>query len=521
MSSPSEKDRAADPRVVIEVLRRRGAVVLACLLIAAGAALVSSVSATKQYTASATLLFRDPNFDQKLFGNSVVGSNDPQRDAATNVQLVGLGTISILTAKSMHLPQAIVRGAVKVKADGQSNLVSVTATRPSPRQASLIANEFARAFITFRRDGDQSTIKNAQAVIERQLARMTPVQRNGSAGRSLRSRVEQLELLAALQTGNVSLVQTATVPVAASSPRLRRNVFLGALFGLLVGVALAILLERIDRRVREVDELETLLEIPLLGIVPESRTYAADGARAPKLLSAEAEAFRMLRARLRYFDIDRHVKTVVVTSALPGEGKSTVAWQLAVAAATGHDRTLVVEADLRRPTMGTRHGLAPGPGLSELLTQDYNVDDVIRRVPIGDEPAAFAVSVIPAGAIPPNPSALLESQRMSELLAKLTPEYDLIVIDTPPTSLVSDAMPLVTLVDGVIVVSRLSRSMRDSLRRLRGDLLALRAPLLGFVANGVLASGAYGYRYRSGYGGYGMEPESVNVPSDTVGKSTR
>jgi capsular exopolysaccharide synthesis family protein len=287
------------------------------------------------------------------------------------------------------------------------------------------------------------------------------------------------------------------------------NTVLGALLGLILGVGLAFLIDRLDRRLRDPQEIENMFGRPILGVVPESRALAKGGPAAPGLPPREAEAFRMLRANLRYFNVNRHVNSILITSAAPGDGKSSVAWNLAFAAAGSGAHVLLMEADLRHPSIGPR---LPGTtrGLTNALAGEGGLHDVIHRIPIMREGNSGAtrrtMDVIVSGPLPPNPTDLLDSDQMRRLLREAEAEYDLVVIDTPPTSVVSDAIPLVNQVSGVIVVTRLGKSLREAVRHLRNQLTNLDAPLLGVVINEIRSDDrAYGYAY-----GYEYERASVN-----------
>ena len=210
-----------------------------------------------------------------------------------------------------------------------------------------------------------------------------------------------------------------------------------------------------------------------------------------------------MRANLRYFNVDRDVRSVLITSAAPGDGKSTVAWHLAAAAAAARTRVLVVEGDLRHPGLGRALERGAGPGLSTVLAGASSFHEAIQRVPVSDGrtdgDSSRSVDVLFSGPIPPNPTDLIESDRMREVLQRAQMEYDFVVVDTPPTSVVSDAIPLVSQVGGVLVVGRLGKSTRDSLANLRDQLVNLDAPVLGVVVNG-LGRDASGYGYGYGYG---------------------
>jgi receptor protein-tyrosine kinase len=338
------------------------------------------------------------------------------------------------------------------------------------------------------------------------LARLSPAEAGGARGQALSRGAEKLGILASLQTGNAELVQPAGLPTSPSSPQPKRNAILGAVLGLLLGIGLAFLLERLNRRLRDPEEAQEAFELPVLGTVPESKAIMAsnEGAVAAELPFVENEAFRMLRASLRYFNVDRDMRSVLVTSHGAEVGKSTVAWNLARVAASSA-KVAIVETDLRNPSLANQHGLRAGPGLAELLTHQVELDEAIQAKPIAvggnGKGAERALDVIVAGANPPNPAELIESQTMSEVLAALGERYELVVIDTAPVGVVSDAFPLMGQVGGVLVVARMDKSTRDSAEALREQLARLDAPVLGLVANGIKArrGGKYGYGY---YGAY-------------------
>jgi capsular exopolysaccharide synthesis family protein len=506
---------------VLGTLRRRAVHIALCVFLAGAAALGYSLKQTKQYTATASLVFNNTQLSQQVAGLQAASGGDPQAQQGTNLKLVTLGGSADKTARLVGhgLSRKKVVDAVAVSSEANTNIVQVSATSSSPTLAADIANTYSEQFVREQQNASGRYFKTALASVKAQLDDLPADQRSGPAGLALQDRAQSLEILTQIQSGNVQVAQRAPVPTAASSPKVVRNTLLGAFLGLLLGLSLAFLRERLDRRIKEPEDLERIFELPLLATVPESSAYPAhtalgEGARV--LPAPEAEVFKMLRARLRYFNINRDLRLVLVTSATPGDGKTTVAQNLAEAAASAGGRVLLLEADLRRPTLAGRLGLRSAPGLAEVLISSCSVDDALQATSL--EPATngssrqnSAVRVIVSGMVPPNPAELIESSAMERLLDWAAESFDLVLIDTPPLSVVPDAIPLMRRIHGVVIVSRLGKSTRDGAVRLRAELTRLHAPLLGVVANGFAGRGVTGYEYDSyGYvapsGGLASEP---------------
>jgi receptor protein-tyrosine kinase len=285
---------------------------------------------------------------------------------------------------------------------------------------------------------------------------------------------------------------------------------IGGFIGLLIGLGIALAREQLDRRLKQPDELEQVFGLPILATVPKSRALQRGTEASHGLPALEGEAFRMLRANIRYFNVDREIRSVLLTSAAPKDGKSTVALCLAMAAAESGASCLLIEADLRAPTLGHLLGIPPDKGLASLLSDpNERLANVGWRVPIapsgngtviqsGD--SASSLDVVFAGGHAPNPTEMLESHRMRQVLEEAEREYSLVVIDAPPVTTVSDAIPLLRQVDGVIVVSRLGTNTRTAAERLRDQLRNLDAPTLGVVANFATEKDRLYYGYPYGHG---------------------
>jgi capsular exopolysaccharide synthesis family protein len=487
------------------VARRQIAWICAGVVIFGGGALALSLTQQKQYSATAQLLFRDPKFDQTLFGAQLfTPPPDPSREAATNKNLVSLPVVARIAAR--QLPGSTgkdVMQRVAIDSAGASDIVLITATDPSPSRAAALANAVAAAYIQYRRDSDRAKIFEAQRLVQAQLDHPDR-KRSQQLTDSLRSRSQDLQVLADMQTGNAELAQPATRPTSPSVPKTKRNVILGILVGALLGFGIGVLRERLDRRLRDIDELEPIFGRPVLAVVPQSPALDDRLGGIRELPAPAAEPFRALRANLMYFNTTNLVRSVIVVSAGVGEGKTTVAWYLAAATADAGQRVLLIESDLRRPALAQRAKLGTGPGLSLVLSGQAEADSCIQRGVTGNA----NLDVLPAGHQPPNPTDLLESPRFRDLIDWAEREYEFVVVDSPPVLVVADAIPLLSRMSGVVAVAKMAKTTTDQVGKLHRTLENLGAPVMGIVANG---SKIPGPEY---YGGYYYAPGSDSPDSN-------
>jgi capsular exopolysaccharide synthesis family protein len=513
----TEADHLDLERVLV-VLRRRWWVILLFAVVVPAAAYGFSKRQTKEYTATTSVLFQDPQLNEEASGLQLAGSSPSAYPTvmATNVQLLTeqAGVAAATARQAGHgLTPGAVRNAISVSQQGQTNVALVSATSPKPQLAAEIANNYVTNFISIQAARQKAQVAQALTLVEHQIAALSGQQRAGVNGQALLDRAESLRVLGRLQNGGAQIVSAANVPTAPSSPKVTRNMVLGLLIGLLLGLSAAFLLERFDRRMKTIEDLEETYRLPLLAAVPFNKSLSKTYAERQVLGThhGEHEVFRMLRAYLRYFDVDRKIRSVLVSSAAPGDGKTTVARYLAEAAQETGTKTLLIDADLRRPDIASYYGLKQAPGLSELLSGHVEVREAIRHVPfatrVNGSTSEVTLDVLVAGICPPNPAGLIDSNAMSEVLAWATEHYDLVVIDTPPLSVVSDAIPLLPKVDGVLVVSALGKTTRDAAAFLRDRMGGVNARLLGVVANGVKGKGKQDYGYVYGY--YGQDEGSA------------
>jgi Mrp family chromosome partitioning ATPase/capsular polysaccharide biosynthesis protein len=526
--NPQDNEPTLSLEQALSILRRRLPLIALCFVLGAGLAFAYSEHQPKQYMATAALVFNNDQLSQQVAGLQASGSADPQMQQSTNVQLVELGGVASTAGLIRRgLTPKDIANSLSISAVGATNVVDVAATWSAAKIAAEIANTYSEQFVKEQQHANSRYFSSTLALVDKQLAALSPQQRLGPAGLALQDRAQSLEILAEMQSGNVALARSASIPSAPSSPKVTRDTLVGAVLGLLLGLGLAFLLERLDRRIKEPGDLERIFKLPLLGIVPESPAYPRHafhhngGERPAALAPGEIEVFRMLRARLRYFNIDRELRLVLVTSAASGDGKTTVVQNLAEAAASMGSRVLIVESDLRRPTLAGRLALRRAPGLAEVLISVSAIEEAVQTTSVqttsvqatsvqttailpasngstasNSSPASdSAVSVLTAGAPPPNPAELIESHAMEHVLEWAAENYDLVLLDTPPLSVVPDAIPLLRRIDGVVIVSRLGKNTRDGAARMREELSSLGAPMLGVVANGFNARDAPGYSY--------------------------
>ncbi|MEV7458193.1 polysaccharide biosynthesis tyrosine autokinase [Pseudarthrobacter oxydans] len=309
---------------------------------------------------------------------------------------------------------------------------------------------------------------------------------------SLIKAVDQLERPKTGGTSPVSISVTkpASAPSSSSAPNTRVNLIAGTLLGLAVGIGLVLLRSALDNRIRSEADLRKVTDAPLLGGI----SYDADAGVHPLLTqtppqSPRAEAFRRLRTNLHFTHVANQAKTVLVTSSLPGEGKSTTAANLAISLAETGQNVCLIDADLRRPMVGEYLGLEKGAGLTTALVGDLDVNDLFQQWGDG------GLYVLTSGGIPPNPSELLGSDAMKQLIERLEQVFDAIIIDAPPLLPVTDAAVLSQHVGGVVLVVGSQILKLQDLQKALDALALVDSKLLGVVMNRLPAKGPDSYSY--------------------------
>ena len=346
---------------------------------------------------------------------------------------------------------------------------------------------------------------------------------------NLLEKLKEAGVSAGLKSNNFQVLNIARAPSYPVEPNIPRNLGFGFLLGLTTGVGLAFLLEGLDNTVRTTEQAQMISGLAPLGMIPLGSRSAREGPNPKRLVIASskesvelitqvrpqsqmAESYRALRTSLLLSNLGAPPKVIMVTSALPQEGKTTTSINTAVVLSQKDVRVLLIDADLRRPSIHKTLGMGPRSGLSNVLTGSATLDQAVTVSPI--LPNLF---ILPAGTPPPNPAELLASPNMRDILNQLREKFDHIVVDTPPTLSVTDAVVLSPRADAIVLVIRSGSTTKHALRRSRDILVQVNARLAGVLLNAVDLSSPdyyYYYEYKNKYAGYYRDGESGDESDD-------
>jgi Mrp family chromosome partitioning ATPase len=474
------------------------------LLLGPLVALVISLRQTPAYEASAgVLLGLQPTTNVTQSGPAA--PEDPARVVQNQAQIARALPVvrRVVRATGDAFPDAatLLRNS-HVSTDDGVDLLTFSVTHPSPGAAVRLANEYARQFLVYLQNFETSSVTRALTQVNERIASMKARGARGRLYGALQAKQQELETLETLETPTASLVHSATA-AAKVRPRVARNVLLGLGLGLLIGLGTALLWEALDSRIRSEDEVRELLGLPLLGRTrepPRRLGTTLSMLHAPE--SAHAESFRTLRIAVETVSRRIGAKSIMVTSAVDGEGRSSTVANLAVAQARAGRRVVVVDFDLRYPSLDRLFGLEGRPGLTDVVLGHTSLDEAMAEIPIGQpigvhgnmfdravangspKPAGSfggSLRVLTAGPVSPDLRELLVSPVVAELLEQLHDQADAVLVDAPPIVPVGDAQALATHVDALLVVVKFSFVRRRLLNELRRMLEMSPAPPLGFV----------------------------------------
>jgi non-specific protein-tyrosine kinase len=518
-----------DARGYLRVLRNWAWVLIASVLLAGGAAYLVSSALPKTYESTATLLVGQSLQSTNPDPNQLLAS---QRLSQTYASLATTTSMlaQVVDTVGLNEPADVLRKNVVVTAATDSTLITITATDGDAQRAATIANTLAgdliaaspaisgrdasvQSFIDSDLKATQQQITDSQTELQRLLSLPSPSTDEQNQIQTLQAQLVNLRqtyttLLGSSSDSGANLLTVVDPAVPAdqpAGPRVLLNTILAAFVGLLLAIGIAFLLEYLDDTVKSGADVEALVGVPTLGAIirmkgggDRSEIYHLAALLYPR--SPAAEAYRTLRTNVEFAAVDEPVRTLLVTSSIPGEGKTTTAANLAVVFAQAGRRTLLIDADLRKPGVHKMFNLHNTEGLTSLLRSD-----AVEAVGIAQATEQENLAVITTGPLPPNPAELLGSQRMKVILERLAAAVDLVVIDSPPLRAVTDAAILASITDGTIFVIDAGRTRRGAAVSGRDALAKVGARVLGVTLNRLSEKASGDYYYYDYHGGYGAD----------------
>ena len=406
--------------------------------------------------------------------------------------------------------------------------VNITNEPNSPIQQTLATQLFDAQTTLAVSQAQLESIRSAQSEVSSAFSKIPQIQQryveiqrqlalDTSTYNKLTEKLEELRITEAQEISSWKVLEPPLIPTRPSSPDIEKSLITGAFIGLVLGVLSALLLNRLDQRIREVEEIKEIIDIPLLASIPMTEVASLSARVGQGILPSSSyyafkEALSSLALNLRYLGTDNTMKVIAFTSSVPSEGKSTLTYNLAIILSALGYKVLLVDADMRKPTVHKLTKLSNKAGLSKALATLSPWQDLIQ---VADDKGNL--HVLTSGSIPPNPMLLLESAKMTALIQEWRKEYDYVLIDTPPVIGITDAQCLTSKVDTFILVAAINRSTRSGISRALEVLTTARANVSGLLINMVGSSDSeYHYGYYDRYYLDSAETEEEEEPDPTV-----
>ena len=504
------------------VKRRRWWIIASVVLLTAAALIYSYIFQTTIYSATSWVVIKEKPLESTFLEQTISElSAQPERSLQTQVELLGTKEMArkVIDSLQLEMSTSELMKKVEVRALNNTNIIEIKASDHYPEMARDLANQYALVYQEWRRAENVKEVSGARAEVWEvlqstkdeaiELSREIE-SRFGNQAIPEELKVEQqiaynyyvdlqriyreLSISEDLMSGGLEIITDEDVPSSPVYPRPARNGVLAFFLGCILGLGFAFLVDYLDDTIETREEAQRIYEVPVLGEIPRLRELDEQQRRSSLVMVTEpkspiAESFRALRTNIQYINYDRKLKTLMVTSSGPGEGKTFVLTNLAVALAEAGHRVIVICSDMRRPAVHQFFHLSNTEGLSTVLVGKKTMEECMKSS------GKHNLKVLPSGPLPPNPSELIGSKRMNEVLAASKAQADLVLIDTPPVLAVSDAAVLAPRADGVIVVVNMEGSKRDEAKKARDLLLQVNSNLVGAVLNNIGEARSYGYYY--------------------------
>jgi capsular exopolysaccharide synthesis family protein len=519
-------------RDYLRILRRRKWYIVGTAILVAALAVAFSLREQKAYQAQSRVLLSRQDIAGAITGTqNPTLSEDPVRYAATQASLARSTPVATLAIRTANVTGRTPSGLLQessVTPDATADVLDFSVQDRDPAVAARLANAYASAFVAYQLRLETGALYVARRQLKQQLTRLANLgYQNSPAYRRLANSEQQLHTMQLLQSKDTVLTHPRTgVQV---KPKPTRDGLLGLGFGILIGLGLAFAAEALDRRVRTVEEVEEALGLPLLARVPRPPR----GAKGRIAMIADpdspyAEALRRLATNIVFWNPDRSARTLLFTSALQQEGKSTTLANLGVALAALGNRVVLVDLDLRRPTLASLFDAHRLTGVTDVAVGRKPLEETLFPVDLAglegseqsldgwESTSHGSLHLLPTGPLPLGPGEFVASDALAErVLAPLREQFDYVLIDSPPAGVVGDAIRLAARVDAIVAVTRLGLASRTSLNDLQRQLAAAPTAPQGVVVAGVRFPAGDGYaRYARYTQNEGYAVESRNGKGD-------
>jgi polysaccharide biosynthesis transport protein len=510
-----------DIKEYIQILWRGKWIILACIVIAGILGFMFSSNAIPIYRAEAKILIAEQNIPSELFGQTEVQySTSSKTNFETQIEVVKSRRFKeeVIRLLSLGMTPSQLEEKMNISSVGDTNIISISVYDTDARRAADIANTMAEVYIGWNEESYKSNLREILGEIEATLqeartklddtsSRISALEESGMPiSESLRmelaidsdlylmlsEKYENLRIEEALGKSSAEIIEQAVVPGYSNQQNRNRTILISLLAGLAAGCLIVLLINFFDNKIKTSEDIKRFLHLDVISHIEYNRI---NGQRRNELIilkdprSITSETVKELRTNLEYFNVDRRIKRLCITSSQLQEGKSFVSANLAVAFAQSGIKTIVLDCDLRRPNIHRYFDGDNEKGITSIIAGSLDISEAIR------ETGVRGLQYIASGPIPPNPVEILQSKKMGSILESVSKDYQYVIIDTPPIINVADWMVMAKEVDAIILVAKSGALTRQVAIEVNDKIKLVKDKILGVVLNGIIRRGKY-YYYR-------------------------